>query len=57
VAGTCKCGNKLSGFINNGELLDSEDRLAFQEGLCCMEWVSKTAEQYMNLYIMHSRGC
>ena len=38
VAGTCECGNESSGSIKCGEFLDiAENRLGFQEGLCCME--------------------
>ena len=42
MAGTCECGNEPSGFIKCGEFLVlAENRLASQEGLCCMERVSK----------------
>ena len=38
VASTCECGNEPSGSIKFREFLDwAENRLAFQEGLCCME--------------------
>jgi hypothetical protein len=36
VAGTCECGNELSGSINVGNFL-TESQLASQEGLCSME--------------------
>jgi hypothetical protein len=38
MAGTCECGNELSGSIKCGEFLDElQNQLASQEGLCCME--------------------
>jgi hypothetical protein len=38
VAGTCDCGNELSGSIKCGEFLDYlQKQLASQEGLCSME--------------------
>ena len=42
MAGTCECGNEPSVSIKCGEFLDlAENRLASQEGLCSMEYVSK----------------
>ena len=39
MAGTCGCGEELSGSINAGNFLTSGEVywLAFQEGLCCMD--------------------
>jgi hypothetical protein len=38
MAGTCECGNELSGPIKSGEFLDlAANRLASQEGLFSME--------------------
>jgi hypothetical protein len=41
VAGTCECGNELSGFVKKrGISRLAENWLASQEGLCFMEKVS-----------------
>jgi hypothetical protein len=40
VAGSCECGNELSGSIKCGEFLTSCELLASQEGLCSMALVS-----------------
>ena len=38
VAGTCECGNELSGSIKCREFLDYlQNQLPSQEGLCSME--------------------
>ena len=42
MAGTCECGNELSGSIKCGEFLDLlRTGLAYQEELCSTEEVSK----------------
>jgi len=42
MAGTCEYGDEISGSIKCGEMLDYlQNKLASQEGLCTMEYVSK----------------
>ena len=40
MAGACECGNEILGFIKRGIFGLTEDSLASQEGLCCMDLVS-----------------
>ena len=51
MAGCCECVNESSGSVKCDDLISclSENRLAFQEALCCMEMEKQTEDCRFNL--------